>query len=456
MKAWKRSVAIVATLGLVAGCRSLSIESDLRRADESLTPRIGFHVDWTEEYRGPESGELTVRDATRMALHRHPWIRSHLARVAERRADLVDAGLLPNPMLTLALGYPIDGGGGAPAMHGIMQDLSALWERGARVDASAAELRASVLTLSESAVALAANVGSGAARVHHGRRALALATEAANAREARVELLTALESSGESQRIEVGEARVAAATARRRELDVRERVAIAERSFVESLGRAGDDPAAFGIDAATLPDVDAELLDEGAAIQLAATQRLDVLAAFELAVGSDARARLASAQRWPAVSAGVSYNANFARREALGPMLAIEIPVFDTGRAALAKARAIELRSEAEAERILGEAIREVRSAFVALDIARERLTWTETEIVDPTVDIEAITRASFEAGEASRVEVLQRLANRREAELLREESLLAVRLAHYELWRAAGGALERIPVAAAGEGGGA
>ncbi len=407
---------------------------------------MGFHVDWTEDEPAPARGELTVPDAMRTALLRHPAIRAELANVAERRADLVDAGLLPNPMLSLAFGYPIDGGGGAPAMHGIMQNLSALWERGRRVDAAEAELRASVLTLAESAVALAAMVGRGAARVHHGRLAVAHASAAADALEERATLVRAREAAGEADRVAVGEARVAAATARRRELEVRERLVMAERSFLESLGQPADDPSAIMLDASTLPTIDAPLPDEAFVTELATTQRLDVLAAFEAVSGADARARLASLQRVPELSIGAQYNQNFARREALGPMLGVEIPLFDTGRAALAKARAIEERSEATAERILGEAIRDVRTARVTHAIARERLAWTDDEIVAPAADIEAITAAAFAAGEASRIDLLRRLAARHEAELLREESRLAVRLAHYDLWRAAGGSLERLP----------
>jgi cobalt-zinc-cadmium efflux system outer membrane protein len=448
-------VALVAIPLLAApACRSLSNEPDLRQAADRLESRVGFAPEWApDEPRASDPEEptrpLSVRESMRVAVQRHPVVREKLAELAERRADLVQADRFPNPLLTLSFGFPIDGEGGSPAMHGIRQSLSALWTRPTRVAAAEAELRAAVLSLCDVSVALAASVGRSLAEVHHRERQAGHSSREVLRLEERVELLRTIEAAGEAPRGVVNAARRELAAARRREIDDRERSAAAKRTLFERLGASALDAAALGsdlrVDASTLPALDAVPPSEEEVIELVVSQRLDVLAAFAALEGSEARVRSAARSRWPEMTIGVDYYRNFSERESVGPAVGLEIPIFDTGRAALAKAEAIESRTLAAADRILTEAILEARLAHVALVEARERRTRLEVDWLEPLRDDHRIVLEAFEAGEASRVEVLRREAELLEAERRLDDAALAIRVAHYELWRAAGGSLARI-----------
>lgn len=441
---------LVALLAILLGCRSLSVETDLRQATNELEPRLGFAPSWPQprdNVRASTSTSTLLRldDAVRLAIRRHPDIRVALAELQLRRADLVQAGLVPNPALSLSFGFPFDEDASPPAMHSLAMQLSALWKRPARVAAAQSDLRAFVLSLCESTVALAASVGQSMAAVHHGRVQLELATRAVDTLAARVELLAEREEAGESTRLEVNAARLGLADARRREIDARATAAAAERRLFERLGASEAGPDRHEFDFSSLPSVDLEPPTEAELLELVATQRLDVAAAYAAIEGADARARLASLERWPDIDLGVGYNRNFQRLEALGPVGRIDVPIFDTGRAALAKAEAIERRTLAEADRILAEAILETRLAHVALISAGELRAQISADSLAPARDDHRMALESYEAGEGTRDEVLRREARLIDVERRHDEATLAVRRAYFDLVRAAGGALVRI-----------
>ncbi len=438
-------LASVLSLALF-GCRSLSPEEDLREASNLLKPRIGFAPGWgTSSFEDPWNHPLTLTEAVRVAVRNHPEIRMDLARVARRRADLVQAGLLPNPVVSLGFGIPVDSGGGTPASHGVIQQLAALWNRPVKIAAAQADLRATVLNLCESTVALAATVGSTMAALHHGRNQLSLSSREVQLLTKRVELLLDRERAGEATRLEINAARVDLARAREREVDDQESLAVDRRRMLE---RLGSKRFAFEIEAfdfSTLPSLEDGIPLETDLLELVATQRLDVVAAFTALDGDDARTRLASWFRSSGIGAGVGYNRNFEDRDAVVPTVQLTPPLFDLGRAATAKAEAIERRSQAEADRILNQAVLEVRVAHVALTQATERRLRVDSDLLLPLRENHRLAAQTYEVGEETLSEVLRNEAQLLEAERRHESAALASRIAYFELVRAAGGSLQPI-----------
>lgn len=442
--------SLAALIAVLLGCRSLSIEPDLRRAAEHLEPRLGFGPEWSEAETAQKGAlRLTLEDAVRLAVERHPRIRVELAELAARRADLVEAGLLPNPVVSLAFGIPVDGGGGSPGRYNVMQAVAALWKRPARVASAEADLRAAVLRLADATVELAAGVGGSMAAVHHARRRLALSSRRVAILEERVALVRRREVAGEATRIETNSARVDLAAARQAQVNDRERVETAERGLLERLGLGGRPTDNLALDFSTLPAIETRAPSEEALLDLVATQRLDVVAAFAAAGGAEARTRVASLDRWPDLDAGAEYERNFEHRDSLAPMLRIAPPIFDTGRAALARAAAIEKRNRAEADGILQRAILETRLAHVAWNRARERWSRLGQDLLAPRRESHRLAAQAATAGEATRIEELREEALLVDAERRHEDAALGVRRAWFELLRAAGGSLDPLAPAA-------
>lgn len=435
------------TLATLFGCSTLSPDQELNEAASLLEPRIGFAPDWSP---GPSLDEpwprpLSLEDAVRLAVVRHPQVRIGLSEIAEQRADLIQAGLLPNPVVSLAFGIPIDSGGGTPATHGIMQPLAALWSRPSRIAAAQADLRTSVFLVCHATVSLATSVGQALAALHHSKRQLALSSRESKLLLERVELLQAKERAGEATRIEVNAARIDLAKARERQVDDQKSLGIAESHLLERLGSRQQILEGDAFDFSTLPAVDSAIPSETDLLDRVATQRLDVVAAFTAAEGSDARTRLASLERLPQIGLGVGTMRNFEDRDAMFPSAQLTVPIFDVGRAAIAKAEAVEQRSLAQADRILNQAVLEVRLARLTLLEKQEHRHRIQTDLVAPRTENHSLAELAYEVGEGSRIDCAQAEARLLEAKRLHEAASLAARLAYFELLKATGGSLHSL-----------
>ena len=443
-------VAVAFVAAALTGCKSLSIDQELEQAGQRIHPRVGFTPEWSEDWTeynvtADLVRPLTVEEAVRVAVHNHSSIRARLAYLAERRADLVQAGLLPNPVVTLAFGIPMDDGGGQPQMHGLMQDVAALWKRPSRIAAADAELRAALLELCDAVVEIAASVKRGMAELHHAQRRHALSSREAELLGERARLIQERESAGESTRLQVYAAQADMGAARLREIDDRARIGVARRVLLERLGVSARTLDAASYDFSTLPPAGDPVPTEHEVIRLIASHRLDVVAAFAIADASESRRVLAAHGRWPDVKLGAAYNRNFEDRDGLGPAAAVSVPVFDTGRTGVARARAARDRNLAEARRQLGDAVAEARIAHVKLTEASERRASLENDLVAPRRDEEQVAREVYLAGEGTRTSVLEREAARLEAERRLEDAVLQTRLARHDLWRAVGGSFEPL-----------
>src|SRR5688572_15341049 len=104
--AFHRSVlCALAALMLFAGCQRVDSTADVDSAGKLVAERSGIAPQWqaatlTWNAQTPITRELAIR----LALARHPGLRAERATIAAARADLEQAGLWPNPMISLFLG----------------------------------------------------------------------------------------------------------------------------------------------------------------------------------------------------------------------------------------------------------------------------------------------------------------------------------------------------------------
>lgn len=360
-------------IAVVGGCASTSAAPAHQDVARTVKERSG-HV-----LRGPRDGaddkraeaaidrllgtELTADAAVQVALLANPALRAKLAELAIAQADLVQAGLLKNPVFTLGSTAWESEHISPNLFAAVEQDFLDILTMPLRKRIAATELEATKLSLGDHVLELASHVrtafykAQGADQVATMRR---LVDEAA---QTSAELARRQHEAGNMSDLALAtDLGLAAQTAL--ELKRSEGEAIVAREELNKwMGVWG--PRTGWRMPRRLPELPpAEPpLDhlESAAI----AQRLDVAAARRNIQAMGYALSLAKTTRWTgtvsvSVEAGRLRNTN---RFALGPSVALEIPLFDQRQAQIAKLAAIRDQAEDEMRGLAVDVRADVRSA---------------------------------------------------------------------------------------------
>lgn len=432
----------------LGACASLDPTDELEEAQRLVETRADLTVDWHRAWTPgstpwPPSEDLGPDDVAKLALTNHPRIRATIESIVRARADFVQSHLLPNPIINFTLGLPIDGGSGHPAMGSLLQPIAALWQRPAAVDASESRLRAAVLALSDMAIQLVAEARSAHASAVFAERDLALERSSLKMARDALELVERRLAEGEASALDRNRAALDCVEAEMRSTEAEVRHDRATRALLETCGVA---------EASELPRLDADhvpvpdwvdRLSEMDLLDLSRSQRLDLAAAEALADGAIDDVRLAELRAVGSVSLGATYQRNFQGRDAIGPTLSLEIPIFDDGRAKTASAESMARAARVEHERIRQAAFAEVRQAWVRLRGDLAHLDHVSHALVDLAKSNRELADASLAAGIGDRIAALDFARREVRARLERNRVQLAVIRSWMELQRAVGGRIE-------------
>ena len=161
------------------GCASLDPSDDLAQASTLVETRADTQTGWSSPWYEPSRdwdgrSALSSETAVRVALQNNRGIRRKVETIVASRGDFVQAHLLPNPVINIAIGIPTDGLGGQPLTIALIQQLSWIWTRPAAIDGAEADLRARILAVSDAALRLVAEVRQAHARVVFDEQVVAL------------------------------------------------------------------------------------------------------------------------------------------------------------------------------------------------------------------------------------------------------------------------------------------
>jgi cobalt-zinc-cadmium efflux system outer membrane protein len=447
------SFATLALLATAGGCASLDPKPDIDRAATTVYERSGFVAAWDRPWSAPLEAwdgrsPLTVDQAVLAALTSNREIRTEVELIGAGRADLVQAGLLPNPVLSVFLGFPVDPVEGySQAGASVVQSFVALWLRPGRIRAAEARLNESVLSLSDRALRLVADVKASHARLVYGQRGLALTRQNIEMVEKSIDALEGRVRAGEGTQLDVNRARQQLLLLRA-ELTLRERdLAKERRELLRLLGfaAAGDGwSAADGVDdAQAAPDLDLpNTFSEATVIELAKTQRLDVAAARAVVEASSTDLSIEERSRIRDLGLGLSFEQTEEKGRFLGPELEIALPIFDMNQAQIAKAGSLARAALITYDAVAQRAVTEARTAFVEAD-ASARLARTYLHDVMALAEQNlTLAQASLNAGEADVTVLLEAQRNVVEAREALNGLEEQAALARIELEYAVGGRL--------------
>lgn len=418
--------ALAGTAALIAGglsgCTSLDPKPDINRAAATVAQRSGIAPVWNEPWelsltawdgRAP----LKVEQALAMALRNNREIRGQVESIAASRADLVQAGLLPNPVVALTLRFPFDPvSGGSFVGASLVQSFTALWLRDGKIKSADARLNQSVLDVSDKALRLVAEVRSTHTRITFGQRAVLLSDENLATIQRTIDSLDARVRGGEGTPLDVNRARQQLAKAQAERAIILRDLAKQRRRMLELIGFAAEN-AEWTAETAAVSTTN-NIPDEAAVVAMAGTQRLDVAAARLLVEAQRADLSIEERSRLKDFGLGADLERDVNGKKTIGPVVEVGIPIFDSNQAQIAKAGSLARAALANYQAISQRATREVRVAWVELDaamrladqyretvlsIAQRNLTLAQSALKAGQTDVTVLLDAQRELVEARR-----------------------------------------------------
>ncbi len=326
-----RLLALPLMLAALAGCASYSalpLDKDARPRDSLRQLR----------HEAPLPAKLGVDDIAMLALLNNPDLLAARAQRGVARAQLLAAGILPNPSVNVSYGFLLGGPGTMGALSaGLSQDLRSLVTLSAKrgvAQQSAQEIDASLLWQEWQTI--------GKARLQavdliEGERQRALLQGQLDLLQGRLERSRQALEQGDSTLAALVPELTAAADARKQLDDLERQQETRRRDLNTFLGLSPQvvlplDPAI------SLPPLDAAAVS--ASLPGLADRRPD-LVALQLGYGAqEEKVRGAILAQFPLLSLGVSGGHDTSDVRTLGPQITMDLPIFDRNQGNIALERA--------------------------------------------------------------------------------------------------------------------
>ena len=399
---------------LAIGCVSLDPSADFDEAMGLVEQRSGWRPDWNAPWSSSIEawdGEapLSVDQAVTIALTNNRPIRMAVEGIASARADLVQSGLLPNPVLSATFGPALNGDGGATSISiSLIQQLTDLWLRPARKDAAASALREQILGVSDKALRLVADVRQAHTGLIYAQRALALTQSHRELVERSIEITEQRIAAGVASQLDVNRLHQLLLSLETeltlQELDLDKQ----KRELLETLGLAESAANWKAQDENESIEAWSYELLESDVMNLAALQRLDVAAARKAYESKRHELKVANLGSIPEVKAGAAFERDEDRREELGPEFDIEIPIFDNNKANVAKVMSQLRQAEIEADLVLQRAVTQTRTAWLDARANLQLVTFFRERVIALAQENLTLAQQAFNAGQVDMTVVLE------------------------------------------------
>jgi cobalt-zinc-cadmium efflux system outer membrane protein len=406
-------LALIAVALSSLACATTGQVPDRSTLDEAIRSRAvsGIRVEGAEPLPPDASIEdgLTSQEAVAIALWNSPSFQATLTDLGIARADLVEAGLLRNPIFSLL--FPV----GPKQLEWTLQfPFEALWQRPRRVAAAQSNAQAVGHRLVWDALTLVAQARTAHADAVTADRRLQLTIENADLVQRLAGITEARLRAGDISELEARAARSDAA-----------RVQVVRRAVEHDRNLARLTLAAIlGLDplAAPLQPVAGDRVDpsscgaEAARLEEALASRPDVRAAE---IGIEAAAQRARWERSRVVTLIGILDANGSGAEGfeLGPGVNTDLPILSRNQGAISRAEVDLERASRQYAAVRNQVVADVRSAGVRVQQAQQAIAAWRDDIV-PSLEIEQQqAESAYQAGEVplfSLLDVSRRLVDGR------------------------------------------
>ncbi len=425
-------------------CVQVNSTGQIQEAMSLTQEHTGASANWTAQWdeTAPawEAGAiLTMDQAVEYTLRNQRELRAEMETIGKAQADLVQAGLLQNPVLTL--GAMVPSGGGRAKLDGSLipvQGLRDLWLIPVRKEAANAALQETILRVADLAVSTAAQAKTLYARIQHAQRAIELTRENLGIVDQTVNLIQSRHAAGRTTQIEVNTERIRRLRLQSDLLALEAQQRRLKRELLMTMGFA-DSSDSWAV--APIHELEGSLVEVPSDEMLLAQafdQRLDVCAARWTVWAAGRELALARGEAWPAFDFSIAFERDAAPRSQnpsvaaqagnalvggltgggpeppgiepfgpkprdvkwmVGPMMDLEIPIFDQNQAQIIKA-AHELRRRYALHSALEQRMaQKVREFKLMHDQANEQVKLYREAIIPEVEANLVLIQQSYRAG---------------------------------------------------------
>lgn len=444
--------ALLALCGLLAAsCAAEALRPDYERAHDVIRGTTG--IDTVHDPEAPPLGPDEIREAladglgmdeaVRLALLNSRRLQAGFMGLGTARADYVQSGLLENPTLGLSFLFPA-GGSDRTRLAGTMaMGIAETWRLPERRRTAAGAMEQRLLELGQLAGRLVADTRAAYARTVAARELVATARDSATLSARALEAVENQVARGVASSLQLQAARADALSTELDARSARRAEAEAARHLAALLSLTEDLHEVPLVD--PLPDPAPLVTDREAMVAHALATRLDLRALQAAVAAAEARVELERARAGPDVEAGIGYErpeSDDPTDHVLGPVLAVELPIFDGNEAQISRAEYELEQMRRTWEAAEAEARQEVRAAADGARLAADGSRFLRDELLPQAERAAALVREAYENGNTTLLPLLDAERTLARARALRVESALEVVLATAELERALGGPL--------------
>ena len=363
------AAALLLAAGTLAGCASYSPLPLPSR------PRLAASAD---ELPGAPHRPLSVADVTVLALENNPDLRATRAQRGVAQAQLLQAGLLPNPSVTGSI-LPLAAGPGTTFAWnaGLSTDVTALVTLSARrrsARASARHVDAQIAWQEWQTVGQARLL---ATDVIEGDKILALLRRQSALLDGRVGRSRHAVAAGDATLTTLAPD-IAAQQAARVQLQDQERQQLAKRHQLAALLNLSADTKLPLVAEPDLPALD--LAAARAALPTLADRRPDLVALRLGYAAQDEKVRAAILAQFPKLTFGVTGGRDNTNVRNVGPQITLELPLFDRNQGNIAIERATRQQLHDEYAARLAASVGQVEAAASEIQQLRAQLARAERE----------------------------------------------------------------------------
>jgi cobalt-zinc-cadmium efflux system outer membrane protein len=369
---------IAAVAMALAGCATTSPEAGFDDVARTIEARSGAIVVWNRG-SGADAAvaarvdnllgrELSVDSAVQIALLNNSALQARYEALGIAQADLVEAGLLKNPVFDASLRWP-DRGGPNVELAVAAGFLDVLFIP-AKKKIAAAQLEQAKREVGGAVLALAAEVRAAVYELEGARQMLGLRESMVAAAASSADVAMRMRQAGNISALDQDSEQAMYEQAALEQMRARAQVQQARERLAALMGMSGRE---FKV-ADHLPDIPAGDSPLEALLRRALAERLDVGAAREHVRGLGGSLGLSKAARLlSGGEIGVDSERETSGQRVTGPTFSLPIPLFDFGQASVARAQARLRQARAELAALMMQVRSEVRQAHARLIAARER-----------------------------------------------------------------------------------
>lgn len=376
---------------LLSGCVHVPRDGDFSEVERLVEERIPQRVHW---YQGGTEDEqvkvmlnnllkkpLTAQSAVQIALFNNRRLQSEYEELGIAQADLVQAGLLSNPVLFASIRFPKGGTGGNNVEFDLAKDFLDILLRPARKRMAEVEFTRAKLRVANAVLELAAEVQSAFYHVQGKRQLSEIMSITADAAQTSYQLAQRFDEAGNLSELELAQERSSAAEMSGELMRAKAEYQGARDHLNRLLGLVNTQRHwSLGNELPKLPSTDSDLnLAEESAIH----KRLDFDSAKREIEQLTEALKITRGYRWiGGASVGVSTEREPDGARVSGPNFSVEIPIFDQRQADIARLESLLAQSKSRCAALEITIRNEIHAAINRVNAARNITEYYRDELV--------------------------------------------------------------------------